>query len=599
MLSSKLKTDIRTLWNRFWSGGIANPLTAIEQITYLVFLKQLDDLDDQRARQAQEKGESYKSAIFAPPPDNESEQSSSMSGTEAQQATSEEKKSKKEEIDYELFRWKNIKEMPAEVCLNHMRGKVFDWLKTIPGAQDRMRDAVFVIPSPNLLQNAIDVIDKLFVPSRNQDTLGDIYEMLLSEIAESGKNGQFRTPRHIIRLMCDLVDPRIGDKICDPACGTAGFLVNAYQHILKANTSPDILEFEADGSPLFAIGDKLTEEQHKKLRQNHFYGFDFDRTMVRLGWMNMIQHGMLEPQINYADTLGSRFNSHLLANGGGIGDFDVILANPPFRGSIDKDDIGGTLKNLDTNSTELLFVELILQLLRVGGRAAVIVPEGLLFGSTKAHKLLRKKMVSENQLNAVISLPGGVFQPYASVKTSILFFVRGGQTEKVWFYEVGADGLSLSAKRTEQFSKNDLWDLTLKTRLRFAAAYPQPIPAFIDGDTWRVWQQHDEVERSLHYLQPKFAQQQETDSEGDSVTLSVISELLMQKMLISKDWIADVDTLKGLDGATEYNLSAGRYKPFALETKNYDPPSQIIRELQELEGKIQIGLSELLTMVEN
>jgi len=214
----------------------------------------------------------------------------------------------------EVFRWSYIKQMPAEERLRHIQGPVFDWLRTLPGAAERMRDAVFVISSPNLLERAIQTIDDLFIPSRNQDTLGDIYEMLLAEIAEAGKNGQFRTPRHIIRAMCDLVDPRPGERICDPACGTGGFLVNAYQHILKTHTSEDILQFEADGSPLYAIGDKLSPGQHHALRSNHFYGWDFDRTMVRLGWMNMIQHGMLDPQINQADTLGSRFNS-LLTSG--------------------------------------------------------------------------------------------------------------------------------------------------------------------------------------------------------------------------------------------------------------------------------------------
>jgi len=579
MLSTKLKTDIRTLWDHFWSGGIANPLTAIEQITYLVFLKRLEDLDNQRAKEAQEANRPHTS-IFDNP---------KVVGEEP--ATDKGRK----KIDRATYRWSYIKELPSDERLNQVRGEVFDWLKTIPGAQDRMRDAVFVIPSPNLLQRAIETIDKLFVPARNQDTLGDIYEMLLSEIAEAGKNGQFRTPRHIIRLMCDLVDPRIGDRICDPACGTAGFLVNAYQHILKSNTSPDILQFEADGTPLYAVGDKLTAEQHERLRSNHFYGYDFDRTMVRLGWMNMIQHGMIEPQVNYADALGSRFNNELLVNGGTIGDFDVILANPPFTGNIDKNDIGESLKALGTNKTELLFVELILQLLRVGGRAAVIVPEGLLFGSTNAHRTLRKKLVEENQLNAVISLPGGVFQPYTGVKTSILFFVRGGQTEKVWFYEVGADGLSLNAKRNDQFERNDLWDLTIKTRLRFAPSYPQPIPAFIDGHTWRAWQSYDEATRSVHYLQPQIRPQEEMDSEGETVVVQVQAptDFLTEETSTAKEWLANQEQI----ATSDYNLSAGRYKPFSIDTKKLDSPAEIIDDLQTLEKQILSGLDELLAMV--
>lgn len=569
MLSPKLKSEIRRLWDAFWSGGIANPLTAIEQITYLVFLKRLEDLDNQRAREAQEAGRAYRS-IYALT-DDQLKELNVDSG--------------------ELFRWSHIKQMPGEERLRHVQGPVFEWMRMLDDAGDRMRDAVFVIASPNLLQRAIEIIDKIFVPSQSQDTLGDIYENLLAEIAEAGKNGQFRSPRHIIRAMCDLVDPQLGDRICDPACGTGGFLVNAYQHILKINTSDDILSFEADGTPLHLYGDKLTAEQHESLRRNHLYGWDFDRTMVRLGWMNMIQHGMVDPQINQADTLGSRFNN--LLTSGQVGGFDVVLANPPFTGSIDKNDIGESLQPLGTTKTELLFVDLIMQLLRTGGRAAVIVPEGLLFGSTKAHKRLRKKLIDENQLNAVISLPGGVFQPYTGVKTSILYFVKGGETKQVWFYEVAADGYSLSAKRTPQPEKNDLWDMTLKSRLRFAAAYAQPRPAFVDGDAWRDWQDYDGEARSLHYLQPLFRDVEE-ESEGESMTVQELAGFETREIDEAKGWEAEREELAENDD----NLSAGRYKPFTLEAVHYDPPIQIIGELQEIESQIQAGLDALLSMVE-
>jgi type I restriction enzyme M protein len=584
MLSPRLKSDIRRLWDRFWSGGIANPLTAIEQITYLVHLKRLEDLDNQRAIGARETERQYHSiydidlkALKRFFSDEQFEALNTRSG--------------------DAFRWSNLKQLPSEERLRHVRGPVFDWMKSLEGADERMRDAVFVIPSANLLQGAIEIIDGLFVPSRNQDTLGDIYEMLLGEIAEAGKNGQFRTPRHIIRSMCDLVDPCFNERIADPSCGTAGFLVNAYQHILKSNTSPDILRFGADGTPLHLYGDQLTADQHEALRHNHFYGWDFDRTMVRLGWMNMIQHGIVNPMVSYADTLGSSFNGRLIVNGASgpdaIGEFDVVLANPPFTGSIDKADIGESLQSLDTTKTELLFVDLILQLLRVGGRAAVIVPEGLLFGSTNAHRTLRRKLVQENQLNAVISLPGGVFQPYSGVKTSILVFARGGLTERVWFYKVGDDGYTLTAKRTEQFERNDLWDMTLKYRLRHAAAFPQPAPDFVDGATWRQWQTFDNEARRLHYVQPRFRDVEE-ESEGEAVAVQELAGLETQKLAEARGWEAEQEEL----AVNELNLSAGRYKPFALETVYHDPPAQIIRELQELEAQIQIGLTELLTMVE-
>lgn len=562
MLAPRLKSDIQRLWDRFWAGGIANPLTAIEQITYLVHLKRLDDLDNRRAAEAHQAGRKHKS-IF-------------------------------DVENGETYRWSYIRQLPSEERLKHVRGPVFDWMKSLPGAEDRMRDAVCVIPSANLFQGAIEILDGLFVPSRNQDTLGDIYELLLAEIATAGKNGQFRTPRHIIRAMCGLVDPRYGERICDPACGTAGYLVNAYYHILKSNTSPDILEFEADGTPLHLYGDRLSADQHEELRRNHFWGWDFDRTMVRLGWMNMIQHGIQNPQVDYADTLGSSFNSRLLVNGGDIGDFDIVLANPPFTGYIDTQDIGDSLKRLDTSKTELLFVELIWQLLRSGGHAAVIVPEGLLFGSTRAHRTLRQKLVKENQLNAVISLPGGVFQPYTGVKTSILVFTRGGQTDRVWFYEVGADGYNLGVKRTEQLDQNDFWDMALKYRLRYAAAFPQPTPAFVDADTWRQWQTFDDEARSIHYLQPRFVKAEEA-SDGEPVTVQLLDGLETRMLDKVKDWTVDQEELADNDN----NLSAGRYKPLTLELVKYDHPTRIIRELQELENKIQVGLSDLREMMED
>lgn len=554
MLSPQLRADIRRLWDRFWSGGIANPLTAIEQITYLVFLKRLDALDQRRTDGG---------SIFDVP-------------------------------NGETFRWRYIKQLPGEERLAHVRGPVFSWLKTIEGAEDRMRDAVFVIPNANLLTAAIEIIDELFIPSRNQDTLGDIYEHLLQEIAESGKNGQFRTPRHIIRAMCDLVDPQFGERICDPACGTGGFLINSYQHIIKSNTSrdPGMLQFEADGTPIDPPGDLLSAEQHEALRRNHFYGYDFDRTMVRLGWMNMIQHGMENPEINYSDTLGSRFNE--LVASGQVGDFDVVLANPPFTGSIDKTDIGQSLQGPGTTKTELLFVELILQLLRVGGRAAVIVPEGVLFGSTRAHRELRRKLVHENQINAVISLPGGVFQPYTGVKTSILLFVKGGSTDNVWFYEVEADGETLDAKRTPRPQQNDIWDMTLKYRLRYAPAFRQPAPAFVEGETWKHWVSLAPTERERFYAQPLIATGPQETTEGEMVEMEIFKGLATEELAEPKDWSASTDELR----ANDNNLSARRYKPLIVSSVHHDPPVQIIGELQELEGQIQARLALLLTLVE-
>ena len=514
--------------------------------------------------------------------------------------------------------------------------------------QGRMSDAVFLIPNAALLRRAIDTIDKLFIPSPNQDIQGDIYEHLLSEIAEAGKNGQFRTPRHIIRTMCDLVNPQWDDRICDPACGTAGFLVNAYQHVLKTHTDPAKLVFEGDGTPINTlegrpfnmVGENLSTEQDKYLRENALYGYDFDKTMVRLGWMNLIQHGIEKPKVNYANTLGSAFNQKIQS--GEVGDFSVILANPPFTGSLDKTDIGETLQDLKTNKTELLFIELILQLLAIGGRAAVIVPEGVLFGSTKAHKALREKLVAENTLRGVISLPGGVFQPYTGVKTSILLFNKGGKTDEVWFYEVAKDGETLDAKRTPRPQENDLWDLTVKYRLQFE----ESAPAFVDGETWKQWQTMEPKRRSISYARPiietelfrseepedreindkikrikallhlwyksliQVQKQQPINSEKLKlwlfslgyhflfavVTFSVdiFEGIKTEELIEPKNWLSSNEELFEND----HNLSAGRYKPLTLSAEKYDPPAQIISELQDLESKIQSKLNSLLSMID-
>lgn len=587
MLSSQLKAKIRQLWDAFWSGGIANPLTAIEQITYLVFLKRLEDLDIEHEKAARDAKRPYKSIYDF-------------------QAILE-SNGKETRPSGEGFRWSYLRKLPAEERFEHMRKFVFDWLKELEGVgQERMRDAVFLIPNAGLLTKSFDILNDLFDPKhyQEQDTLGDIYENLLQEIAVAGKNGQFRTPRHIIRAMCDLVDVKYGDRVLDPACGTGGFLVNAYLHILQNNTSPDILRFADDGTPLHAIGDRLTSDEHAELRRNHLHGFDFDRTMVRLGWMNMIQHGLENPKIDYADSLGSAFFNKFLdpSNRDESGKdkdgnkllaeyFDVILANPPFTGSIDRNDIGRSLIPLGTTKTELLFVDLILQLLKPGGRAAVIVPEGVLFGSSNAHETLRRKLINDTQIQAVISLPGGVFQPYTGVKTSILVFVKGGMTKNVWFYEVSADGETLNAKRDPDPENNDLWDMRLKFKLR----YEQEPPLFIRPykAEWKTWQALSNDERSCSYLIPQFTEADETDERGKTLPLREVNGFANKRIEKRKDWIGSQEDLT----TNDINLSAGRYKPFSLETTKHAHPLELINELKELEGKIQEGLDTLLSLV--
>lgn len=424
MLDAELKAKINKLWNAFWAGGLSNPLSAIEQISYLLFMKRLDDLDTHHNNAAQTRGQPYKS-IFE---------------------------------GRESCRWSQWKHMNAEAMYKHMTDVVFPFIKNLHNGEDvlysqYMKDATFMIPKPSLLQEAVALIDDINIGER-PDIQGDIYEHLLGELKTAGKNGQFRTPRHIIRMMVELVDPDIGQKICDPACGTGGFLVAAYQHILKKYTSPDMVKVDADGTPHNLIGNKIVKKEHWELLWNEtFYGFDFEITMIRIALMNMILHGIKQPNIKQIDTLSKRFVQKP--------QYDVVFANPPFAGYVDKADINDNFK-LDTTKTELLFLELFYNLLTVGGKAAVVVPNGVLFGSSNAHIKARRLLLENCDLQAVISMPTGVFQPYSGVGTAVLVFIKGGKTEKVWFYDMKADGYSLDQRRDFIDGKGDIPDIIQK-----------------------------------------------------------------------------------------------------------------------------------------
>lgn len=433
MLAPELKGKINKLWDKFWAGGLANPLTAIEQISYLIFLKRLEDIDNHEKKRVEAKGEKYKS-IFE---------------------------------GREDCRWSHWKYQNAEQMILHVRDKVFPFLKSIQKGNDgefskQMRDAIFLIPKPSLLQEAVSIIDELNITARNQDTQGDIYEYLLSELNQAGKAGQFRTPRHIIRMMVELVNPQLGEKVCDPACGTAGFLVNSYQHILKVNTTKDLIKYDDEGVPTNLIGDKIADKKHWDLLRMHtFYGYDFDGTMARIASMNMILHGIEHPNIRRFDTLSKAFEHKA--------DYDVILANPPFTGSIDAGDVHDNFK-VGTTKTELLFLELFYNLLNIGGRCAVIVPNGVLFGSSNAHIQIRKLLMEKSQMEAVISMPSGVFKPYSGVGTAVLVFTKGGKTSNVWFYDMKSDGFSLDDKRDFIDGKGDIPDIVEKYKTRSSGA---------------------------------------------------------------------------------------------------------------------------------
>ncbi len=405
MITGEIKSKIDAIWNAFWAGGISNPLEVIEQITYLLFMRRLDDLHTLEENKATRLKKPIERRVFP-----------------------EGKDSRK--TPYEDLRWSRFKHKSPSEMYTIVGEHVFPFLRTLGGDNStyahHMKDARFTIPTPALLAKVVDLLDG--VPMEDRDTKGDLYEYMLGKIASAGQNGQFRTPRHIIQLIVELTAPTAKDVICDPACGTAGFLVAAGEYL--RTHQPEILRDA-----------KLKQHFHHQM----FHGFDFDNTMLRIGSMNMLLHGVENPDITYRDSLAQD-------HAGEEEKYTLVLANPPFAGSLDYENTAKDLLQIvKTKKTELLFLALFLRLLKPGGRAAVIVPDGVLFGSSNAHKSLRQMLVEEQKLDAVISLPGGVFKPYAGVSTAILLFTKtnSGGTDHVWFYDVDADGQSLDDKRTE------------------------------------------------------------------------------------------------------------------------------------------------------
>lgn len=508
MLSTNIKSEISNLWDKFWSGGIANPLTAIEQISYLLFMKRIDELDLKQEADAKFLERKYVSIFDGVDEDGE---------------------------DNQKKRWSYFKQLEGGEMLKHVQTKVFSFIKTLKNGNqiysDHMKDAVFIIPKATLLVEAINIIDHIYEEiekeqkegERFQDTQGDVYEYLLSEIASAGKNGQFRTPRHIIQMICSLVNPKLGEEICDPACGTGGFLLGAYQHILTQHTSEQYLEKDENGIVRGLLGDKLTDErQWQLLREKTFYGFDFDTTMVRIGLMNLMLHGIDHPNIDYKDTLSKKYTEQ--------NRFDVVMANPPFKGSIDKSDVNEGL-SIDTTKTELLFVNRIVNMLRLGGRAGVIVPDGVLFGSSNAHKNLRKMLIEGCELQGVISMPSGVFKPYAGVSTAVLIFVKGGSTEDIWFCDMQSDGYSLDDKRIK-ISTSD-------------------IPEIINK--WNSRNSKIDTDRKQNFF------------------------------FVSRKEIED----------KKYDLSINRYKETEYREVEYENPQEILKKIEDLEEEITTGLKKL------
>lgn len=436
MITGELKNRIDSLWTEFWTGGITNPLTVVEQVTFLMYSRLLD---------MQERKDEKRSSISGKP-------HLSRFGKDDQDC-----------------RWETWRHFGAEQMLPHVRDRVFPHFRRLAerstGAGSQfaafMKDAQLMIQKHSLLVKAVNAVQDL--PLERGDTKGDLYEYLLSKLTTAGINGQFRTPRHIIRLMVELLQPKPTDRICDPACGTAGFLIETYEHLLRQHTSPAGRHVEViDGEEHVTYSGDLLEEHRHHIDTDMFHAFDFDATMLRIATMNLVMHGVAEPDVHYQDTLSQSFEErHPRASKNA---FDLVLANPPFKGSLDEQDVApDILRTVKTKKTELLFIGLILRILKVGGRSATIVPDGVLFGSSKAHVQLRQHLIENNQLEAVISLPSGVFKPYAGVSTAIIVFAKGGKTENVFFYDVQSDGFSLDDKRTKiDDGQGDLPDVRAK-----------------------------------------------------------------------------------------------------------------------------------------
>lgn len=491
MIVGTVRSQVDRIWDAFWAGGISNPMEVIEQMTYLLFIKRLDELHTVREKKANRLKREIEEPIF---------------------------NSKQQKL-----RWSVFKQMgDAATMYDQVANKVFPFIKTLGDENStyagHMKDARFTIPTPALLAKVVDLMDA--IPMEDRDTKGDLYEYMLSKIATAGHNGQFRTPRHIIQLMVEMMAPKPSDTICDPACGTAGFLVAAAEYLQKHH--------EQD---IYA-----NTKSAKRFNHDTFHGFDFDSTMLRVGSMNMLLHGVENPAIENRDSLSQ-------SHAGVEGQFSLILANPPFAGSLDYESTAKDLQQMvKTKKTELLFLALFLRLLKPGGRAAVIVPDGVLFGSSKAHKELRRMLVEDHKLDGIVSMPSGVFRPYAGVSTAILMFTKtnSGGTDQVWFYDMQADGYSLDDKRNlldaGKHESNNLPDILKR------------------------WQKRD-----------KESGRARTD----------------QSFLVPTAEIADND----------YDLSINRYKQVVHEAVKHDPPHKILTELKALEAEIVRGIEELERMI--
>ena len=568
LTDSNLRSKVDSLWDKLWSGGLANPLDAIEQLSFLLFLKRLEEAEEDRERVSKLRKLKYE-PIFK---------------------------------DKEL-RWSFWSNLDAEKALKVVKEKVFPFIKELGGEggsfADQMENAEFKIKRPSLLIEACRLIDEMQISNQNQDVQGDLYEYLLSKLNIAGTNGQFRTPRHIIRMMVQMIDPRPGEKMCDPAAGTCGFPVNFYQYILEKHTDPKLLIYDEDGFPHKLVGDKLTKEQNEFLQKEAVTAYDNDAgmTMLRIGSMNLILHGIAQPNFKHTDALSKAYNEERR--------YDIILANPPFKGAIDAADINPTLPT-KCKKTELLFLHLFLRLLENGGRAAVIVPDGVLFSSNQANLEIRKKLIEENRLDSVVSMPAGVFKPYAGVSTAILFFTKGASTEKVWFYDMEHDGFSLDDKR-QKISESDIPDLLECWKNRFDKKFAQQREKRFAELKERIAPLKKTRLKLLSEVN-RLTFEQVIALDGDEkarTTLEVdktkLAELHKEiepiqneiNQLTRQFWVIK-DKLK----ANKYDLSTSRYRDVEQDEVFYEKSTVTIERLRQLEEVADSSLSLLKKMVE-
>ena len=535
MITGNIKSQIDQIWNAFWTGGIANPLQVIEQITYLLFLRRLDDLHTLEENKSARLKTPMARRVFP-----EGHDGIGRNGGR----------------DYADLRWSRFKHFAPADMFTVVGEHVFPFLRTLGGDDStyahHMKDARFTIPTPALLDKVVQLLD--VVPMEDRDTKGDVYEYMLGKIASAGQNGQFRTPRHIIRLMVELTAPQPTDVICDPACGTAGFLVTAGEYLRERH--PNLLH----DAP-------LREHFHHRM----FHGFDFDNTMLRIGSMNMLLHGVDSPDIRYRDSLAQD-------HAGEEEKYTLVLANPPFAGSLDYENTAKDLLQIvKTKKTELLFLALFLRLLKPGGRAAVIVPDGVLFGSSTAHKELRRMLVEDQKLDAVVKLPGGVFKPYAGVSTAILLFTKtnSGGTDHVWFYDVQADGWSLDDKRTPLLPEDKLGPVPAALRHSSESLTDRHSGESRNPASWSA---DEHAKNNLPDVLARWQERAGAERERPRTA---------QSFCVPKADIA----------AQGYDLSLNRYKEVVHEAVEHRAPKEILAELAKLEEEIQRGMKELEGML--